>query len=186
MLASIKKRKGEFWHTPVFLLIWPSVPGSGNRKCIPCICHGLRPPTFGAGGFWGVSRIRAMLTFRHCSLKPSEVPHPCRTCGTTRSVSWGPYGAVPPLQPPSCRRTDSRPAIGGVHNRSTEICLFHEVPLTVLQGWPQVQTLPGPVPVAFLPAVPTDRLSTVSSQACTALPFLSKLAFPLPFSLFLL
>ena len=44
----------------VFLLIWPSVPGSGNRKRIPCICHGLRPPAFGAGGFWGVSRIQAM------------------------------------------------------------------------------------------------------------------------------
>lgn len=54
----------------VFLLIWPSVPGSGNRKRIPCIYHGLRLPAFGAGSFWGVSHSRAMRMSRHCSSRP--------------------------------------------------------------------------------------------------------------------
>lgn len=170
----------------VFLLIWPSVPGSGNRKCIPCIYHGLQLPAFGAGGFWGVSHNRAMRMSQHCSSRPLKEVHPCRNCGTMRSVSWDPYGAVPPLLPPSCRKTDSRRAIAGVQIRRKEICLFHEVLLIVLQDWPQVQTLPDPVPVAFLSAVPIDRLLTVSSQAGIVLPFLSKLIFSLPFSLFLL
>ena len=111
----------------VFLLIWPSVPGSGNRKCIPCIYHGLRLPAFGAGGFWGVSHSRAMRMSRHCSSRPLKEVHPCRSCETMHSVSWDPYAAVPPLQPPSCRRTDFRLVITCVQIHSRENCPFHEV-----------------------------------------------------------
>ena len=105
-----------------------SVPCSGSRICIPYKCPGRPLPASSPAGFSGVSHIRAESRALHCSLERSGAGHLFCTCGTACNAPPSPSAAVPPLLPPSCRRTVPLPPADNVRNRSTDNQNGHGVP----------------------------------------------------------